>query len=90
MPPDNARNAAISLASLLTVGRAGEGDVANNNIRSAASSSVGAARGVACSGTLLAGDGVRLRAGGSAVEVTDAAVGLAADATVAVVVRAEL
>ena len=51
---------------------------------------MGAARGVPCSGTLLAGDGVRLRTGSSAVEVTDTEVGLAADATVAVVVRAEL
>lgn len=44
-PPPKALYAAISLASLL-VGRTGEGDVARYSIKSAASVSVGAARGV--------------------------------------------
>ena len=46
-PPPKARYAAVSLASLLA-GRTGEGDVARYNIKSAASVSVGAARGVVC------------------------------------------
>ena len=44
-PPLKARYAAISLASLFA-GRTGEGDVARNSIKSAASVSVGAGRGV--------------------------------------------
>jgi hypothetical protein len=46
-PPPKARYAAMSLVSLL-VGRAGEGDVARNSIKPAASVSLGAARGVVC------------------------------------------
>jgi hypothetical protein len=46
-PPLKARYAATSLASLLA-GRAGDGDVARNSIKSAASVSVGAGRGVVC------------------------------------------
>jgi hypothetical protein len=45
-PPVKARYAAMSLVSLL--GRAGDGDVARNSIKSAASLSLGAGRGVVC------------------------------------------
>ena len=69
-PPLKARYAATSLASLLA-GRAGDGDVARNSIRSAASVSVGAGRGVVCCTCEPLGGGVCGRSPGSATIVVD-------------------
>ena len=73
-PPPRARYAAKSFASLLA-GRTGDGEVARNNIRLAASLSVGAARGVVCCLIELpeGGGGVWLRTRGSAMVEEDGA-----------------
>jgi hypothetical protein len=69
-PPLKARYAATSLASLLA-GRAGDGDVARNSIKSAASVSVGAGRGVVCCTCEPFGGGVCGRSPGSTTIVVD-------------------
>ena len=68
-PPLKARYAATSLASLLA-GRTGDGDVARNSIKSAASVSVGAGRGVVCCACEPLG-GVCGRSPGSTTIVVD-------------------
>ena len=69
-PPLNARYAATSLESLLA-GRAGDGDVARNSIKSAASVSVGAGRGVVCCTWVPLGGGVCGRSPGSTAIVVE-------------------
>lgn len=88
-PPLKALYAVRSRESLLVVvGLAGEGEVARNNIKSAASLSVGAGRGVVESVVIIVGGGVRARNEDSVIVDDDAPAEIGGPLTV--VVRAEL
>lgn len=75
---------------MLVVGLAGEGEVARNNIKSAASLSVGAGRGVVEFVAIIVGGGVWFRNEDSVIVDVDAPAETDAGGLVAVVVRAEL
>jgi len=88
VPPPKARYAAMSLASLLA-GRTGEGDVARNSIKSAASVSVGAARGVVCCTCEPLGGVCGRGPGSAAIVIDDDAADTGAGGFPADIVRAE-
>ena len=87
-PPLKARYAATSLASLLA-GRTGDGDVARNSIKSAASVSVGAGRGVVCCTCEPLGGVCGRSAGSTTIVVDDDAADAGAGGFPVDIVRAE-